>query len=112
MTQDGRAVLDAVRRAGYELIKDGVMRQGNPCHDKPPACLPGGILGWIESVLLETVPSWLQTCPMVRPIKSPVPYCHAGPEMPELPEVETIKNQLRVPVKIDIKLGKNWAEMG
>jgi len=31
--------------------------------------------------------------------------------MPELPEVETIKNELRVPVKIDIKLGKNWAEM-
>jgi len=27
LTQDGRAVLDAVRRAGYELMKDGVMRQ-------------------------------------------------------------------------------------
>jgi DNA polymerase I-like protein with 3'-5' exonuclease and polymerase domains len=32
--------------------------------------------------------------------------------MPELPEVETISVELRVPVKIDIKLGKNWAEMG
>ena len=27
LTQDGRSVLVAVRRAGYELIKDGVMRQ-------------------------------------------------------------------------------------
>jgi len=27
LTQDGRAVLDAVRKAGYELVKDGVMRQ-------------------------------------------------------------------------------------
>ena len=27
LTQDGRAVLDAVRRAGYELVRDGVMRQ-------------------------------------------------------------------------------------
>ena len=27
LTQDGRAVLAAVRRAGYELIKDGLMRQ-------------------------------------------------------------------------------------
>ena len=27
LTQDGRAVVDAVRTAGYELIKDGVMRQ-------------------------------------------------------------------------------------
>lgn len=27
LTQDGRVVLDAVRRAGYELTKDGVMRQ-------------------------------------------------------------------------------------
>jgi len=27
LTHDGRAVLDAVRKAGYELVKDGVMRQ-------------------------------------------------------------------------------------
>jgi multimeric flavodoxin WrbA len=27
LTQDGRAVLDAVRRAGYELVKDGAMRE-------------------------------------------------------------------------------------
>jgi multimeric flavodoxin WrbA len=27
LTRDGRAVLDAVRNAGYELIRDGVMRQ-------------------------------------------------------------------------------------
>jgi len=27
LTQDGRAVLDAVRKAGYELVKDGVMKQ-------------------------------------------------------------------------------------
>lgn len=27
LTQDGRSVLAAVRRAGYELVKDGVMRQ-------------------------------------------------------------------------------------
>ena len=27
LTQDGRAVLDAVRTAGYQLVKDGVMRQ-------------------------------------------------------------------------------------
>jgi len=27
LTRDGRAVVDAVRTAGYELIKDGVMRQ-------------------------------------------------------------------------------------
>lgn len=27
LTRDGKAVLDAVRRAGYELIKDGVMRR-------------------------------------------------------------------------------------
>ncbi len=27
LTQDGRAILDAARRAGYELIRDGVMRQ-------------------------------------------------------------------------------------
>ena len=27
LTQDGRAVLDAVRKAGYELVKDGVMRE-------------------------------------------------------------------------------------
>ena len=27
LTQDGRAVLNAVRKAGYELVKDGVMRQ-------------------------------------------------------------------------------------
>jgi multimeric flavodoxin WrbA len=27
LTQDGRAILDAVRRAGYELTKGGVMRQ-------------------------------------------------------------------------------------
>jgi len=27
LTQDGRAVLDAVRRAGYELAKDGVMKR-------------------------------------------------------------------------------------
>jgi formamidopyrimidine-DNA glycosylase len=32
--------------------------------------------------------------------------------MPELPEVETIKNELCVALQIDIKLGKNWAEMG
>jgi DNA polymerase I-like protein with 3'-5' exonuclease and polymerase domains len=32
--------------------------------------------------------------------------------MPQLAEVETIENEPRVPVKIDIKLGKNWAEMG
>jgi hypothetical protein len=32
--------------------------------------------------------------------------------MPGLPEVETIKNELCVAVQIDIKLGKNWAEMG
>ncbi len=27
LTQDGTAVLDAVRKAGYELVKDGVMRE-------------------------------------------------------------------------------------
>jgi len=27
LTQDGRAVLDAVRKAGYELVKEGVMKQ-------------------------------------------------------------------------------------
>ena len=27
LTQDGRAVVDALRKAGYELAKDGVMRQ-------------------------------------------------------------------------------------
>jgi multimeric flavodoxin WrbA len=27
LTQDGRAVLDAVRKAGYELVKDGAMRE-------------------------------------------------------------------------------------
>jgi multimeric flavodoxin WrbA len=27
LTQDGRAVLDAVRTAGYQLVKDGVMKQ-------------------------------------------------------------------------------------
>jgi hypothetical protein len=28
-----------------------------------------------------------------------------------MPEVETINGEICVPVKIDIKLGKNWAEM-
>lgn len=32
--------------------------------------------------------------------------------MPELPEVEIIKNELCVALKIDIKLGKKWAEIG
>jgi hypothetical protein len=27
LTRDGRAVLDAVRKAGYELVKNGVMKQ-------------------------------------------------------------------------------------
>lgn len=43
-------------------------------------------------------------------------YRQTGPgrgtqDMPELPEGETIRNKLRVPVKIDIGLGGNSGEM-
>ena len=49
LTQDGRAVLNAVRRAGYELVKDGVMKQETLATISRPLISRAGFWRYMEA---------------------------------------------------------------